>query len=203
MFLIALTGGIASGKSVVAKRLAELGGVLIDADALARDVVEPGTPGLEQIVEAFGAGVLTSDGSLNRPVLASIVFSDPTQRAKLNAITHPLIAAKSSAIISAAPADAVVVRDIPLFVETKANPADYDLVVVVRADTETRVERMIEHRGMTREQAQQRLDAQASEAERLAVADVVINNDGDLDDTIRQVDALWASLPSRSHRIPG
>ena len=193
---IALTGGIASGKSVVARRLVEHGAVLIDADQIARDVVLPGTPGLARIVETFGEAVLAPDGTLDRAGLAATVFGDPQRLAQLNAITHPLIAARSSALRASAPPEAVVVYDIPLLAEGAGGVGGFDLVVVVQAPVETRLRRMMIERGMTREQAQQRIDAQASDAERLALADVVIDNDGELADTLRQVDDLWASLPS-------
>lgn len=203
MLTIALTGGIASGKSVVARRLVEHGAVLIDADALARDVVRPGTPGLARIVETFGEEVLAPDGALDRAALAEIVFGDPQRRAELNAITHPLIAERSRELVAAAAPDAVVVHDIPLLAEGTRDIDGFDLVVVVQAPVETRLRRMMTDRGMTREQAQQRIAAQASDADRLALADVVIENDGDLADALRQVDELWASLPSlpgRRHR---
>jgi dephospho-CoA kinase len=197
MFQIALTGGIASGKSVVGRRLVEHGAVLIDADTLARDVVRPGTPGLARIVETFGPGVLATDGSLDRPALAAIVFSDPQRRAELNAITHPLIAERSRELVSAAAPEAVVVHDIPLLAEGTRGVKGFDLVVVVHAPVETRLRRMMTDRGMTREEAQRRIDAQASDADRLALADVVIENDGPVSETLRQVDELWASLPRR------
>lgn len=203
MLTIALTGGIASGKSVVARRLVEHGAVLIDADALARDVVRPGTPGLARIVETFGEEVLAPDGALDRAALAEIVFGDPQRRAELNAITHPLIAERSRELAAAAAPDAVVVHDIPLLAEGTRDIDGFDLVVVVQAPVETRLRRMMTDRGMTREQAQQRIAAQASDADRLALADVVIENDGDLADALRQVDELWATLPSlpgRRHR---
>lgn len=203
MLTIALTGGIASGKSVVARRLVEHGAVLIDADALARDVVRPGTPGLARIVETFGEEVLAPDGALDRAALAEIAFGDPQRRAELNAITHPLIAERSRELAAAAAPDAVVVHDIPLLAEGTRDIDGFDLVVVVQAPVETRLRRMMTDRGMTREQAQQRIAAQASDADRLALADVVIENDGDLADALRQVDELWASLPSlpgRRHR---
>lgn len=203
MLTIALTGGIASGKSVVARRLVEHGAVLIDADALARDVVRPGTPGLARIVETFGEEVLAPDGALDRAALAEIAFGDPQRRAELNAITHPLIAERSRELAAAAAPDAVVVHDIPLLAEGTRDIDGFDLVVVVQAPVETRLRRMMTDRGMTREQAQQRIAAQASDADRLALADVVIENDGDLADALRQVDELWATLPSlpgRRHR---
>jgi dephospho-CoA kinase len=201
MIQIALTGGIASGKSVVGNRLVELGAVLIDADTIAREVVRPGTPGLARIVDEFGAGVLAADGTLDRPALAAIVFADPARRAALNAITHPLIDARARELVAVAPKDAVVVHDIPLLAEGTRKGEGFDLVVVVHAPVETRLRRMINDRGMTRQEAQQRIDAQASDADRLALADVVIENDGELADTLRQVDELWANLQRKRDAV--
>jgi dephospho-CoA kinase len=200
MLMLALTGGIASGKSVVAERLVELGAVLVDSDLLAREVVAPGSIGLARIIETFGAGVLAPDGSLDRKALGAIVFADGERRAQLNAITHPLIGERAEALIAAAAPDAVIVRDIPLFIESGADPRAFDLVITMTADIETRIRRMVERRGMTREEAIQRIEAQAPETARLAIADVVIRNDGDLVDTLHQVDELWASLPTTAQR---
>jgi len=199
MLLVALTGGIASGKSTVARRLAEHGAVIVDADQVARQIVEPGEPALARIVEEFGPGVLAADGSLDRPALGAVVFGDPEGRLKLNAITHPAVSERSHALFAAAAAadpDAVVVYDVPLLVEA-GRIDEFDLVVVVHAPAETRITRMIEHRGMTREEAQRRLSSQATDAERLAVADVVIDADGTLDETLIQADALWENLRAR------
>ena len=196
MYLIGLTGGIASGKSVVGKRLAEHGAVHVDADVLAREVVEPGTAGLAAIAEHFGAEVLSPDGSLNRPALGAIVFADPHARQVLNGITHPAGWARAKELFDAAEADdpsAVVVYDVPLLVEaSESRPMRFDLVVVVHASRETRLKRLMELRGMTRQEAEHRLDSQAGDAERLAIADVVIDSDGTLEDTLRQADELWA-----------
>lgn len=195
MLLIALTGGIASGKSVVAARLAELGAVVVDADVLAREVVEPGTAGLVAIAAEFGTAVIAGDGSLNRPALGAIIFADAAKREKLNAITHPAVWKRAKELFEdAKKADphAVVVYDVPLLVEASGRrPLTFDLIVVVDAARETRVERMIELRGMTRDDAESRLRSQASDADRIAVADVVIDNNGSLTDTLEQVDALW------------
>jgi dephospho-CoA kinase len=193
MYLIGLTGGIASGKSVVAKRLAEHGAIHVDADLLAREVVEPGTPGLAAIAEAFGESVIAPDGTLDRPALGAIIFTDPDARAKLNAITHPAVwALAKERFGSAGPTD-VVVYDVPLLVEAAADrPMNFDLVVVVHASHATRLQRLVELRGMTRDEATHRLHSQASDTERLAIADVVIDSDGALDDTLRQADELWA-----------
>ena len=196
MYLIGLTGGIASGKSVVSNRLAELGAVLVDADVLAREVVEPGTAGLAEIAKAFGPGVITADGTLDRPALGAIIFSDPDKRAALNAITHPAIWRRARELFAAAEErdpHAVVVYDVPLLVEASGDrPMRFDLVVVIHADTETRIRRLTDLRGMTREEATHRLNAQATDTERLAIADVVIDNSGDLENTMRQTDELWA-----------
>ncbi len=196
MYLIGLTGGIASGKSVVGKRLAELGAVHIDADLLARQVVEPGTPELARIVGEFGPSVLADDGSLNRAALGAIIFTDAGKRAALNAITHPAVWQRAVALIErAAAADprAVVVYDVPLLVEESASrPMSFDLIVVVHADVEVRIARMVELRGISREEATHRLNSQASDSERLAIADVVIDSNGRLQRTLAQADELWA-----------
>jgi dephospho-CoA kinase len=192
---IALTGGIAAGKSVVAKRLAELGAVVIDADLLAREVVQPGTPGLAAIRERFGDAVIASDGSLDRPALGAIVFADPHARGALNAITHPAINARRKQIVAGLADDAVVVNDIPLLVETVPDArSHYDHVVVVHADEAERLRRMVEHRGMSRDEAEGRMRSQATEEQRLAAATTVIDNTGPLEATLTQVDAFWRSL---------
>jgi len=196
MYLIGLTGGIASGKSVVGKRLAELGAVHVDADVVAREVVEPGTPGLAAIAQEFGRAVISDDGTLNRAALGAIIFSDPEKRAALNAITHPAVWARARELFAKAevadPA-AVVVYDVPLLVEASADrPMHFDLVVVVHADLETRIRRLVELRGMSREEAVHRLNSQASDTERLAIADVVIDSNGTLEHTLEQADELWA-----------
>jgi dephospho-CoA kinase len=193
--LIGLTGGIASGKSVVARRLAELGAVHIDADALARQVVEPGEPALAAIEREFGPQVIAADGGLDRPALAAIVFTDPEARATLNAITHPAVKRRARDLIDAATAadpDAVIVYDVPLLLEAGVDEEHaFDLVVVVHASSDTRLDRLVELRGMSRDEAAHRIRAQAGDAERLAIADVVIDSDGTLEETLRQADALW------------
>lgn len=187
---IGLTGGIASGKSLVAARLQELGATLIDADVLARTVVEPGTPGLARVVEAFGPDVLSSDGRLDRPALGAIVFQDPAKREVLNSIIHPLVRATASSILERARPGDIVVQDIPLLVETGQGSA-FHLVVVVDAPDELRVERMVNLRGMVAEDARARMAAQAGREERLEAADVVLDNTGSREDLLRMVDALW------------
>ena len=202
MYLIGLTGGIASGKSVVAKRLAELGAVHVDADVLAREVVEPGTPGLAAIEQRFGSSVISADGTLDRQALGAIVFSDPEAREALNAITHPAVWARAKELFDAAAAadrNAVVVYDVPLLVEaSSARPMRFDLIVVVHADTEIRLRRLVELRGMTRQEAAHRVNSQASDAERLAIADIVIDSNGTLEETLAQADALWAMAAAAS-----
>ena len=188
--LIGLTGGIASGKSAVAERLAELGAVIVDADVLAREVVEPGTPGLAAIVERFGPGVLAADGTLDRAELGQIIFGDDAARADLNQIIHPAVRARRAEIFETAPAGAVVVTLIPLLVETGI--ADqFDQVVVVDLPEELQLERLMGRNGYDRDEALARVRAQASRAERLAVADHVIDNSGTPAQTRAQVDRLW------------
>lgn len=199
MLLVALTGGIASGKSTVARRLAEHGAVVVDADQVAREVVEPGEPALRRIAEEFGPEMIADDGTLDRAALGAVVFSDPEARQRLNAITHPAVLARSRArFAEAAAADphAIVVYDIPLLVEA-GRTDEFDLVVVVHAAAETRVSRMVELRGMTRDEALHRLRSQATDTERLAIADVVIDADGTLAETLAQTDALWENLRAR------
>lgn len=201
MQLIAVTGGIASGKSVVASRLAEHGAVHIDADELARRVVEPGMPALAAIAERFGDHLIRADGSLDRAALGAIVFSDPDAREALNAITHPEVKKLTRSLIDEAEAadpDAVVVYDVPLFVEARIGEVyDFDLVVVVHADVDTRIDRMVSLRGMTRDEAQHRVRSQADDTERLAVADVVIDTNGTLEETLEQTDRLWETIRNR------
>jgi dephospho-CoA kinase len=195
--LVALTGGIASGKSTVARRLGELGAVVVDADVIAREVVEPGTPALARIAEVFGPEVIGADGTLDRAALGAIIFGDEQARRTLNAITHPAVGERSRAQFAAAHAadpDAVVVYDVPLLIDREGNGRvnEFDRVVVVSADDETRVRRLIELRGMDEAQARGRIASQAPEAARLAIADDVIDATGTLEQTLAQVDALWA-----------
>jgi dephospho-CoA kinase len=194
MILIGLTGGIASGKSTVSRLLAERGAVVVDADLLAREVVEPGTPGLAAVVAAFGPEVLQADGSLDRAALGGRVFADPAELARLNAVVHPLVAARTAERFAAARAAgaAVVVHDVPLLVENAL--AGYDAVVVVDADPATQLDRLVRLRGMAPEQARQRIAAQASRTDRLAIATHTIRNDGAYEDLLVEVDGLWAAL---------
>ncbi|WP_348787879.1 dephospho-CoA kinase [Leifsonia sp. NPDC080035] len=196
MQLIGLTGGIASGKSTIASRLASHGAVVVDADRIAREVVEPGTPALAEIARAFGDGVIAADGTLDRPALGAIVFGDAEKLRVLNGITHPAVLRESTARFRAAAdadSEAIVVYDVPLLVES-ANEYPFDLVVVAHADAATRVARLVELRGMDEAEAERRILSQASDDERLAVADVVIDTDGSLEHTLQQVDALWDRL---------
>ena len=190
MVRIGLTGGIGSGKSTVAALLAERGARVVDADRIAREVVEPGTPGLEAVVAEFGDDVLTADGSLDRPALAALVFGDPAARARLDAVVHPLVRARAAELVRAAPPDAVVVQDVPLLVET-GQAGSYDLVLVVEADLDTRVRRLV-GRGLAEVDARARIAAQASDEQRRAVADVVLDNSGSVEDLEAQVERFWA-----------
>lgn len=192
MLRVGLTGGIGAGKSEVARRLAEHGAVVIDADRLAREVVAPGTDGLRAVVAAFGPGVLGPDGALNRPALAEAVFGDEPARRRLEAIIHPRVRARTAELTRAAPADAIVVNDVPLLVETGI-AAIYHLVVVVEAAEQTRVARLVQ-RGLTEPQAWSRIRAQAADAARRAAADALLANDGTRAELRNAVDALWDRL---------
>ncbi|HXH35089.1 MAG TPA: dephospho-CoA kinase [Plantibacter sp.] len=193
MYLIGLTGGIASGKSTIAARFAEHGAVVIDADVLSREAVEPGTPGLDAIARRFGPGVIGADGALDRPALGAIVFADEQARADLNAIVHPEVKRRSQERIAEASTNpaAIVVYDVPLLVET-GRKDEFDLVVVAFAPSEVRARRLTQIRGLELDEAERRMAAQASDEQRAAVADVVIDTAGTLDHTISQVDAVWS-----------
>jgi dephospho-CoA kinase len=190
---VGLTGGIGSGKSAVARLLAERGAVVVDADRLAREALGPGMPGLAAVVEEFGPGVLHPDGTLDRPALGRLVFADAARRAALEAIVHPYVGRRSAELRAAAPPDAVVVHDVPLLVENHLE-SGFDLVVVVEAGEDVRLARLADSRGMPAEEARSRMAAQASDDQRRAVADVLLANDGDLDDLARQVGTLWERL---------
>jgi dephospho-CoA kinase len=196
--LIALTGGIASGKSTIAKRLGELGAVVVDADALAREVVEPGEPALDAVRAAFGDGVIRADGSLDRSALGGIVFADPVQRRVLNGIVHPAVVHRSHEAFRAAFARdgaAVVVYDVPLI--DARGVGEFGRVVVADAPVEVRVQRLVSLRGMTEEDARARVAAQLSDDERRALATDLIDTSGSLDATLAQVDTLWSRLRPR------
>ncbi|MFC5287883.1 dephospho-CoA kinase [Actinokineospora guangxiensis] len=190
MLRIGLSGGIGSGKSTVAGRLVEHGAVLIDADVLSREVVQPGTDGLAEIAAAFGPGVIGADGALDRAALAAKVFGDATARETLNGIVHPKVAARTGELLAQAPADAVVVHDVPLLVEKNYAPL-YHLVIIVDAPVDTRVRRLLS-RGLTEDDARARIAAQTTEEARRAVADVWLDNSGTPDVLLAEVDALWA-----------
>ena len=192
-----LTGGIGSGKSEVARRLAAQGAAVIDADLIAREVVAPGTPGLAEVAEAFGPGILGPDGSLDRDRLGEVVFADPALLAKLNSIVHPRVRERMLALEQAVPAGAIVVQDVPLLAENGLSGL-YDVVVVVDATPRVQAERLVRERGMTRQQAAARMAAQASREERLAIATIVIDNSGSLAELDRVVGELWAELRRRA-----
>jgi dephospho-CoA kinase len=197
MLRVGLTGGIGAGKGEVARRLAAHGALVIDADQVAREVVAPGTPGLDAIVGAFGSRVLQPDGSLDRALLGEIVFGDDALRGKLNAIVHPLVGERMRQIEEAAGQPEVIVHEIPLLAENGLAPA-FDVVVVVDAPPEVQVERLISMRGMTRSHALARMSAQASREQRLAVATLVVDNSGSLGDLDARVTGLWADLARRA-----
>jgi dephospho-CoA kinase len=192
---VGLTGGIGSGKSEVSRLLAERGAVVIDADLLAREVVERGTPGLERIIAEFGPEVLQPDGSLDRAALGTRVFSDPEALARLNAIVHPLVGERTAQLLEQASKSGaeVVVHDVPLLVENGLAQM-YDAVVVVAASPQTQLDRLVRLRGMSAQEARQRIDAQAPLAAKLEVATHVLRNDGPLDELAPQVDQLWRTL---------
>ncbi|MDX3237729.1 dephospho-CoA kinase [Streptomyces sp. ME03-5709C] len=193
MITVGLTGGIGAGKSEVSRLLASYGAVLVDADRIAREVVEPGTPGLAAVVAEFGEGVLAADGSLDRPKLGAVVFSDPERLRALNAIVHPLVRERSAVLEQAAGQDAVVVHDVPLLAENGLASL-YDVVVVVDAAPQTQLDRLVRLRGMAEEDARARMAAQASREQRLAIADIVIDNDGPLEALEPQVRRVWERL---------
>ncbi|NII39687.1 dephospho-CoA kinase [Curtobacterium flaccumfaciens] len=198
MRIIGLTGGIAAGKSTVSQRFAAHGAVVVDADQLARDAVAPGSPGLQAVRERFGNTVIAPDGSLDRPALGAVVFADPEARKALEAITHPEVwrlAQQRFDAAEAADPDAVVVYDVPLLAEAQGTrPLRFDAVVVVDAPAAVRIERLVEHRGMPRDDAERRVAAQASDADRLALADHVVDATGTLEQTLRSADEVWARL---------
>lgn len=196
MLKVGLTGGIGSGKSEVARRLGALGAVVIDADRIAREVVEPGTSGLALIVEEFGPGILRPDGALDREALGRIVFADPERLARLNAIVHPRVGDRVAELQAAAPGDAVVVYDVPLLAENGL-ASMYDVVIVVDAPDDVRVSRVVHHRGMSEDDALARIKAQATREDRLKVADIVIPNDGPLDELDARTREVWQDLLTR------
>ena len=200
MLRAGLTGGIGSGKSEVSRRLAAHGAVIIDADVAARAVVAPGTPGLARVAEAFGVGVLGPDGALDRERLGALVFDDPASRTTLNAIVHPLVGewmrAAERTVVDAAHGDVIIVHDVPLLAENR-RAGDFDLVIVVDVPLELQLERLVSQRGVSPDQARARMAAQASREQRLAIADLVIDNSGSLADLDRRVAGVWADLTRR------
>jgi dephospho-CoA kinase len=198
---VGLTGGIGAGKSEVSRRLAAQGAVVIDADAIAREVVEPGTPGLAAVIAEFGVDLLRSDGSLDRDRLGEVVFADPARLERLNRIVHPLVAERMAELENAAGQDSIVVHDVPLLAENNLSRG-YDLVVVVDAPEQFQLERLLRQRRMTEEQARARMAAQASREKRLAVADLVVDNSSSLAELNRQVGDLWTELRRRARLQP-
>ncbi|MFI6843315.1 dephospho-CoA kinase [Kitasatospora sp. NPDC050467] len=196
MLKIGLTGGIGAGKSEVSRLFAAHGAVLVDSDVIAREVVAPGTDGLKAVVAEFGPQVLQADGSLDRPALGAVVFADPERLKALNAIVHPLVRARSAELEAAAAPDAVVVHDVPLLAENGLAPL-FDLVVVVDAEDDIRIDRLVRLRGMAEEEARARMAAQATRADRLAVADLVIDNSGPLEALAPRVAEVWGELKRR------
>lgn len=190
MLWVGLSGGIGSGKSTVSRRLVEHGAVVIDADVIAREVVEPGRPALAQIADRFGADVLRADGTLDRAALGAVVFADAQARRDLEAITHPAIAERTRELVAAAPDDAVVVHDIPLLVELD-RAGDYALTVIVDVPAPVRLERLVRDRGMDEDEAQRRIDAQADDDARRRAADVLLDNTGTVEELHARVDDLW------------
>ena len=193
MYLIGLTGGIAAGKSTVAEYWQKLGALHIDADQIAREVVAKGTDGLEELTKVFGSQILDGEGNLNREKLGAIIFSNATDRAKLEAVVHPRVKAKTLALLDAMPSDAVVVYNVPLLVEAKVD-YPFDKVVTVEAPRETQVERLVKHRSLTPEQAIARIDSQASPALRANAADVILNSNQELSLLIKDAELLWNQI---------
>lgn len=189
---VGLTGGIGSGKSAVSRRLKDRGAVVIDADLLAREVVEPGTDGFAEVVEAFGDGVVR-EGRLDRPALGRLVFADPEARRRLEEIVHPRVRARAAEIEAAAPREAIVVHDIPLLVET-GQAGRFDAVLVVDVPPDVQLERLVTLRNLSETEARERIAAQATREQRLAAADLVIDNSGPLADLDARIDKVWEQL---------
>jgi dephospho-CoA kinase len=200
MLMVGLTGGIGAGKSTVARLLADRGAVVIDADRIAREVVEPGTPTLAKLVERFGPEILHADGSLDRPALAAVAFVDDATRKELEAITHPAIGEEFLRRVAAAPPEAVVIHDVPLLVESKRG-FEYACVIVVEAPIETRLDRL-EWRGVPRDDARRRIELQATDEDRRKVATWVVDNAGDLAHLEKQISEIWTDLERRAAEPP-
>jgi len=190
MFLIGLTGGIAAGKTTVAAHWVSLGGIEIDADKLAREVVEPGTKGLKQIREVFGESVFNSEGSLDRQKLGEIIFSDAKKRAALEEIVHPLVRQRASELLAELPENSMVIYTVPLLVEANVS-LPFDVIVSVEAPEADRVKRLVSSRGMSSEQALARIKSQASAIERTAAADYILNSNQPLPALLADASALW------------
>ncbi|WP_055404954.1 MULTISPECIES: dephospho-CoA kinase [unclassified Mycobacterium] len=190
MLRIGLTGGIGAGKSALSATFAKCGAVIVDGDVISREVVQPGTEGLKALVAAFGDDILLPDGSLDRPALAAKAFADDEARQRLNGIVHPLVGKRRAEIIASVPEDSVVVEDIPLLVESGMAPL-FPLVVIVYADVEVRLRRLIEQRGMPESDARARIAAQASDEQRRAVADIWVDNSGSPDDLVQRAHDVW------------
>jgi dephospho-CoA kinase len=199
--LVGLTGGIGAGKSEVARRLVELGAVLIDSDRLAREMVAPGTEGLAEVVTTFGPEVLRPDGALDRPAVGRLVFADPAARERLEEIIHPRVRARAAQLVSEAPAGSVIVNDVPLLAEAGL-ASTFDFVVVVEASELTRLRRLVDGRGMSMAEARDRIAAQATDEQRRAVADAVLRNDGSVAELRGAVDQLWRVLTARAGSTP-
>jgi len=197
VLVVGLTGGVGAGKSTVSQMLADHGAVIVDADAIARAVVEPGTPGFQEVLDAFGDEVLYYDGMLDRKALAALVFRDPVARGKLESIIHPLVRQQSDLMTALADDDAIVVHDVPLLAETGRTEA-YDVIVVVDAPEDVRIARLLHSKGWDVAAAKDRIAAQSSSAQRLAIADEVVENTGDIAELQIQVDALWERLKQRA-----
>jgi dephospho-CoA kinase len=193
---VGLTGGIGAGKSEVSRRLAAYGAIVVDADLIAREVVGPGTDGLAEVVDAFGPGVLGPDGALDRTMLGDLVFADKQKLARLNAIVHPRVGARMRDLEESAGPDSIVVHDVPLIAENDLS-GGYDLVIVVDVPPRLQLDRLVRLRRMSREQAQARMAAQAAREQRLAIADIVVDNSGSLAELDRQVGDLWTELRRR------
>lgn len=196
MLWVGLTGGIGAGKSAVAKLLAQRGAIIIDSDRLAREVIAPGTDGLAEVVAAFGTGVLGPDGGVDRAALAAAVFGENAARKRLEAIIHPRVRARTAELATAAPPDAIVVNDVPLLIEAGL-AANYELVIVVLADEEIRIARVMRDRGMSEAEARARIAAQATDEQRRAAADIIIENNGTSADLAARIDEIWSELLTR------
>ena len=197
MYLVGLTGGIAAGKTSVAKRWVELGGHEIDADVLARRALEAGSPGLSQVVEAFGASVLDENGELNRQKLAEVVFNSPEKRKDLEAIVHPIVRTLATQALATIPEGSIAIYTVPLLVEASVD-LPFDFVVTVEAPVDKQIERMIKNRGMTAQEANARIAAQASAAERANRADVILSSNQSLGRLLDDAEALWQEIERRA-----